>query len=412
MRSSVPRPRDSTVDVLRGLAIVAMVLGHLATRIVVPRGAGYIEVLGGTAPPLFLIVVGMMVAHSTWANGQGGGHFVRRGAILLGAGALLDVAVVRIRPFTSVDVLYLIGASLPIAWLVTTRVPATLRGALALAMIFAAPPLQDRLGYADYPTEILAGGRLAEAVDVPGIGQVPIDHRTDILHHWIVDGWFPVFPWLGFVLLGTALAAWRWPGAAGDREGEARRIRPFGARDALLPGLALVGAAVAGGWLGGEWVPTPRSRYGGAFMPPRGDYLAASLGIVLLLGWAVDHLPRNAVTREVERLGRHAITVYLVQGSLLAIVGHFAGDRVSHPRYLATGLGVLLVLDGVAWVLDRAMGQSLLPPSIAPPGVDLRRTPASPRSSRAVFAFRWTARPARDRSAAAEPPAEPARHRR
>ncbi len=381
MDGNAPVARDGAVDALRGLAVAAMVLGHLASRIVVPDGAKYVEVVGGIAAPLFLAVVGMMVARSVRA-GRPAAHFLRRGALVLAAGVLLDVFVVGIRPFTSMDVLYLIGVAIPAAWLAASRVPRRVLPALALAIVFAAPLLQDRLGYADYPTEILAGGRVAEAVDVPGAGLVPIVHRTGVLNHWLVDGWFPLFPWLGFVLFGVGLGAARWSAWDGARP------RRFGARDALLPGLALLAAAIASGWLAGDWTPTPRNRYGGAFMPPRADYLAAALGSVLLAGWCADRIAARGPARALAGLGRHALVVYVVHGPLVHLAAHLLRQRVSHPVFLGAAAAVLAALGGGVLALERLLRRGRFP---GPSPAELPVPPAPRRaqpSSRGVVRTR------------------------
>ncbi len=366
-------PRDAAVDALRGLAVAAMVLGHLASRIVVPDGSRYVEVAGGIAAPLFLTIVGMMVARAIRVR-RPAAYFLRRGALVLAAGVLVDVLVVGIRPFTSMDVLYLIGVAIPAAWLLGTRLPRPAVLPLALAIIFAAPILQDRLGYADYPTEILAGGRLAEAVDVPGVGIVPITHRTGVLNHWIVDGWFPLFPWLGFVLLGVVLGARRWEVAAPRR---------FGARDALVPGLVLLAAAIASGWLADEWTPSPRNRYGGAFMPPRADYLAAALGAVLLAGWCADRLAARGPARALAVLGRHALLAYVAHGPLVRVAAHVLGRRVPHAAFLGVGAVLLAALLGGAIALERGLGggrrPATAPPATGSPAAGRRRSEPSAR---------------------------------
>ncbi len=333
--------RDPALDTLRGLAIAAMVFGHLAVGIVVPPGAFYIEALGGVAPALFLTISGMMVAHSTWRKGRRAGHFLKRAAIVLAAGALLDVLYWRIWPFTGVDILYLIGVSMPIAWMVARRLPPAGRWIVAAVFLLLAPPLQDTLGYSDYPTEIALDGRPIDVIDLEGIGPVLLENRTAVWQHWIVDGWFPLFPWLGFSLLGVALAGRRWGGRGGGPTDDPEVRAPAGARrsalvDTLLPGLALMVVAVGLGWMDVEWELTPRRRLGGAFMPPRFDYLLGAVGEILTLLWIVDRRPAARVWGPFAGLGSAAFLVYLIHQPAIRIVAWAWGERVSHPVYLLT----------------------------------------------------------------------------
>jgi uncharacterized membrane protein len=50
-------------------------------------------------------------------KGYHAGHFLTRGASILLVGVLIDVFIWGIIPFMTMDVLYLVGFSLPIAYL-------------------------------------------------------------------------------------------------------------------------------------------------------------------------------------------------------------------------------------------------------------------------------------------------------
>jgi uncharacterized membrane protein len=327
--------RDRTVDVLRGVAILMMVAGHLAAAIYLPSTYSNelfrspfpltVLVVGGFAPALFITISGMMVAHSTWRKGRGLGAFLKRGALVLLAGVLIDVLVWHIRPFTTVDVLYLIGVSLPVAYLFATRVPRALRWVAVLAFIVLTPLLQSWLGYTDYPTEYTLDGRIPNE----------IANQTNILNHWLCDGWFPLFPWLGFSILGVALADRRW--------GEGGRPR-FGAREGLLPGLVLIALAIGLGWPDPQTQSFERIRYGGAFMPPDLGYLISSVGGVLLLFWLVDRKPDLALYRPVEILGAAALFVYVGHSPAIEAIQWALGGRVPALLVLPILAGLVLAL--------------------------------------------------------------------
>ncbi len=327
--------RDRTVDVLRGVAILMMVAGHLAAAIYLPSTYSNelfrspfpmtVLVVGGFAPALFITISGMMVAHSTWRKGRGLGAFLKRGALVVLAGVVIDVLVWHIRPFTTVDVLYLIGVSLPVAYLFAARVPRALRWITALAFIVLTPLLQSWLGYTDYPTEFTLGGRITKE----------IANQTNVLNHWLCDGWFPLFPWLGFSILGVALADRRW--GAGER---AR----FGVREGLLAGLVLIAFAVWLGWPDPRTQSFERLHYGGAFMPPDLGYLLSSIGGVLVLFWIVDRKPDLALYRPVEILGAAALFVYVVHSPCIEGIQWALGGRVPALLVLPILVGLVLAL--------------------------------------------------------------------
>jgi len=129
------------------------------------------------------------------------------GAVILIA-TLLELASVRSFPFTDVDVLYLIGISLPLAYLFLSWSSQT-RWRIIAAIFCITPILQFMFEYAELPLQILIIGPITG---------VPPDLFA-VLHQWFIDSWFPLFPWLGGIsLLGAQLGVIRW---------EAGRVNSF-----------------------------------------------------------------------------------------------------------------------------------------------------------------------------------------
>src|SRR5262249_5822100 len=144
----------------------------------------WLRLYGSFAAPTFVFLSGMMVAFTARAHDRKWRYFLPRGAALLLTGALVVAAIWPIRPFTSADVLYLPGHATPVAPLLLFTWQA-IGVAVGLLVILVAPILQSALGYTPYPTEFYLNGR--PTLVVPG--------QTSIIHHWLVDGYFPVFPW-------------------------------------------------------------------------------------------------------------------------------------------------------------------------------------------------------------------------
>ena len=74
----------------------------------------WFRLYGSFAAPLFVLLSGMIVAYTARRKGHGLGHFRARGAMMILVAALLEVLIWKFYPFLSVDVLYLIGVSLPL----------------------------------------------------------------------------------------------------------------------------------------------------------------------------------------------------------------------------------------------------------------------------------------------------------
>ena len=122
--------------------------------------------------------------------------------ILIASG--LEAVVWGIFPFIDMDVLFLIGISLPLACLFLA-LNRRVRWGLIIALFSAAPVLQLVFGYPLLPVQIPVAG---SAGGIAGL-TLPM-----VAGHWFISGWFPVFPWLGLAFLGAELGSIRWAGNA------------------------------------------------------------------------------------------------------------------------------------------------------------------------------------------------------
>ena len=139
--------RDVTVDTLRGLAIVTMIAANLAGPVLREPHPLWLRLYGSFAAAIFVFLSGMMVALTARVHGRAWTYFLARGTAIVVVGALIDVAIWQIAPFTSVDVLYLIGVSLPLCALVLSTPPAA-RWPMVALVFLATQAVQSILGYA------------------------------------------------------------------------------------------------------------------------------------------------------------------------------------------------------------------------------------------------------------------------
>lgn len=328
--SSGPPPRDLTIDVLRGLAIVSMVAAHLSPALQGPAPL-WLRIFGSIAAPLFILLSGMMVAFTTRCKGRDLRYFLRRGGFVLAVGILVDLFIWNIYPLLSFDVLYLIGFSLPLTFL-ALGFSDKKRYVLVLLIFLSPPLLQQHFGYTDYPTEItLTGSRVVSP-------QSP----TGIINHWLVDGWFPIFPWLGFSLLGTILADLRW---RTGRDGRFKAER-FNSRRFLIVGfsLAVLGSMATAGSL--DYLAV-RGGYAELFYPPTPGYLAAATGVCLLLFFLVDLDPIRDALRPLEVLGKHSLFMYALHLALIRYLVYFFWPEETLEAFLLVYLGLVALMMAV-----------------------------------------------------------------
>jgi uncharacterized membrane protein len=308
-----------------------MVASNLAAEVLAGSQPFLLRLYGSFAAALFITISGMMVYHTAKTKGYGARHFLLRGGLILLVGVLVDVLIWRIYPFTTVDVLYLIGVSIPIAYLLS-RASSRFRWTIVVIIFLATPILQSVLGYTRYPTELTLLGQ--PTIIVP--------NQTSVLNHWIIDGWFPLFPWLGFSILGVNIAESRLTEA--DSPG-------FKSKNTVLVTAVLLLCLGIATWL---LYPGPlmvRSGYAELFYPPTVGYIATASGLFILLLLLVDRSRSAFLYRPLNTLGESSLFMYILH--LMLIVGVFAlllpdeTLQVFLISYLALTIMVVIVAYGL-----------------------------------------------------------------
>jgi uncharacterized membrane protein len=317
--------RDVAIDAIRGLAVFTMVAANLAASVLAKPHPHWFRFYGSFAAPTFVLLAGMMVARTGSTRGYGLIHFLKRGATILGIAALIEVAVWQVVPFTAVDVLYLIGIALPLTYL-TLRVPHAVGWALAIGIFLVSEPLRQLFGYTDYPTTITLAGEL----------YVTPQHPTSIVQHWLLDGWFPILPWLGFALLGSQLEF--------IRSGQGRDSKRW-LQTSAWAGCALI--SIGWGW----WRLVPdgmqtRGDYSEVFYPATLPFITTAVGIALTLFAVVDRSVTHAVWQPFRLLGESALAIYILHFVLIRfLLAEFCEDETmgSFALFYAILIAALLL---------------------------------------------------------------------
>jgi uncharacterized membrane protein len=302
--------RLPAVDALRGAAMVSMLAANLAGPCLAQPHPLWLRVFGSFAAPAFVFLAGMM---TSLGRGATLGRLLARSALLLVLAVAIDALCWGITPFETFDVLYLLAVALPLSGL-CQRLSLGLHALLALAILAVAPWLRARLGY---------GPSLPDSVAYPW----PIWRRL------LVDGWFPIFPWLGVALAG---------GLAGRLDVLKERMRPW--LTLLGAGCVALGAA---GWVLAPPQLVTRGGYSELFYPPSAQYLAIALGTVLLALSVLERLARRYALGWLVVLGRASLLLYVAHVALIALVL----DEVFRDRALPAFLTLYAGLAGALWLL-------------------------------------------------------------
>ncbi|MFX0203773.1 MAG: heparan-alpha-glucosaminide N-acetyltransferase domain-containing protein [Candidatus Hodarchaeota archaeon] len=299
LNPTTPQNRDVTIDILRGLAVFTMVAANAAAEVLAQPHPLWFRFYGSFAAPLFIIISGMMVNFTTKAKGHRLKHFLTRGIVTVILGAIVDLFIWRIYPFMTIDVLYLIGISLPLAYLFM-NCNALSRWIIVICIFISTPFIQKFLGYADYPTE----------VDLFREQTLAVANQFGIFRHWLVDGWFPIFPWLGFSLLGVNLPYLRW------------RSESYTAIGRTVVFLISVGLLVLGAII---WTAYPgqllvREGCSELFYPATIGYVISSIGLILILFYIVDWSSSVIIYNPLKALGRSSLVMYVLHLALVVYI--------------------------------------------------------------------------------------------
>lgn len=318
--------RDISVDILRGIAIIIMIAAHAAAGALVEPHPFWFRVYSSFAAPIFILLAGMMVAYTANLKGYKIMHFITKALMLLAVGILIDVLIWQIYPCTTVDVLYPIAVSLPLVYL-AGKLKTSWQIAIIATIFLLTPILQHLLGYTDYPIEIYLSGELADEVA----------NQTNILNHWLIDGWFPLFPWLGFSLLGQVFFKLR------------KRLESFADKKLLFGGgIIFIVGCISWAFFPGKFLS--RAGYSELFYPPTIGYILTAIGVVTILFYLIDLKPGLAVYKPLQVVGESSLFFYVLHFIII--------EYVLIPLELDNTLGMFLMSYAVfsAFIILAAYG--------------------------------------------------------
>jgi uncharacterized membrane protein len=195
--------RIASVDVLRGVALVFMIINHFGQTFV---GGGFHSLVAmlilffGIIPaPLFYIVAGIsvvLVNYRFHLNGKSSKSIWQwvfsRGILILGLGYLFSIVMFGTIWVLDWSILQLIGLSLIVAQLALS-IPKRYRILFPIFIIVLAPFLRIWLNY-----DLIVG-------TVGNIHYAPPQTLLDHLSAIIATGKAPLFPWLACPIMGTII---------------------------------------------------------------------------------------------------------------------------------------------------------------------------------------------------------------
>lgn len=320
--------RDPAVDLIRGVAVVCMIIAHVRVWSPVSSEAATIVLvlINNVASPLFALVMGISAGIVlTRRDGRvaSGAFVVRnvvRGLILIAIGLLL----VQLGTFVAI-VLMSLGATLIIASpLALLPAPAL---AITTVVVFVAGPLVN------------AAAR--QALDP---ARVYSHAWVDQVLQWLVlSSHYRAVSLLPFVLAGVLLARLRLT----------RRAALVSLAVGLLASLAVVALRLSGRGLGVSEIVSgdlPDSLLDVALT-------ASACGVIVLLARWAPMRRVVAVLEPVRATGALALTAYVLHVVLIALAMRSGAPRTPYEHWVVYGGGIFAVTVLVCWVWWRLLGK-------------------------------------------------------
>lgn len=298
--------RNSTFDVIRGLAIVLMILAN-AAPLYQDQFPFAMRILFSFPAPMFILISGLMLALGT--NKHPYSYFLKRALFIIGLAVLIDIGIHQKIPFHEFDILYLIGFSMPIVVL-ALRLNSYVLFLIVAGIFLASELARWNFGYTPIPHhEGLSVHTLMSYISNPNIKQ------------WLINGDFPLLPWTGVMLFG---------GLTGKLYVASKDANYFQSKlfISMVVGMILVGILLV--------ISSPRPEfyvakgYAELFYPAYTGVVIclASLTMILLtLSNYIQHI------KFLGELGRSSLAIYAFHLILIALAAVIFGVITSLPAY-------------------------------------------------------------------------------
>ena len=289
--------RNSAIDSLRGLAIFVMVAANMAAYNYEEPHSFLFRLYGSFAAPCFIFLSGILVPYTISEHKRTFFYYIQRGFLILFVAVSLDIFLWGLIPFSTFDVLYIIGISLPLNYFIS-RTNRKLHMILAVGIILVTPLVQKFSGY----------NREIEEISLTDPNNFKNWFHLITLKNFYVQGWFPVFPWLGISLLGSFMGRLR------------TSAESLITKSILLKSgwpIFIIGIL---SWLIINPTLFTREGYSELFYPPRLEYIFTYIGLIfillaLLAGKASSQsysIDKNICLVALQLLGQTSLLMYIL----------------------------------------------------------------------------------------------------
>ena len=277
------------IDLLRTAAIFIMIIANASPYLVKETISYEFRLFCSLAAPVFIFLSGFVLSISIKPGEKNWAKW-RNASYLIATGAFIDSIIWGIKPFNTFDILYLIGFSLLIN-LAIRNSSLALKGIIWLAIIYIHFGLNNDNNYRFANNDILL------------VNSLQAEHLFEFKRLFL-DGWFPLFPWLSFSVLGSIV------GDIYKKKWLNNYIIFFCFFACVLSAFYLVYNPITQGI---------RNGYVELFYPVKLPYLLFTITLTLAVSMAaiqILHLP--SFFSHIAKLGEHSLFVYVLHTVIIS----------------------------------------------------------------------------------------------
>ena len=197
---------------------------------------------------------------------------------------------------------------------------------IPIFIIVLTPILQTFWGYASYPVELDWSITRPEFIQSVG----------GILKNWIIQGWFPIFPWLVYPFFGADLY-----------EFQVKQIQVKNVQIICLFSL-IIGITLMIFFPGPLYV---RAGYSEMFYPPTIGFIFCSLGMILLLGFFTQRLWTVKAADLIIVLGEGSLFFYISHQYLISFINYLGFTSQPFLFFLCLYVILIGILISIGYLL-------------------------------------------------------------
>jgi uncharacterized membrane protein len=323
--------RLSSIDLLRTIAIIIMIIANSSPYILaLPHSIG-LRIISSLAAPLFIFLSGYSFFVSFHKKQNYKHKYIQIFYLFISA-MLLDALVWHIRPLHTFDVLYLIAFGLVVNTIIF-KLKLYLKLIIAILFISASFLLQTTFDY-------------RFSLPDPVFDEISLSHITWSslfeIKRFLMDGWFPLFPWVGIAILGQIMAA---------------KSELIAKHKNILIGVCSFLFFFLGYFVINQESSTPeRQGYLEVFYPPSILFLTFALSFIILLlalfnTLELINLPKYKI---ISILGRNSLLMYIFHSAVISYVFQNYFTALSPVLFTSVMLIFILTCVFIAFLAEWA----------------------------------------------------------